>query len=211
MNHEEIAALWVAFNTGAEKLVVTRSHRGRVQDTSHTLRVRPEARGNMLSYRRDTIYSYHYWPFGQFVKNENGDTCVLWRNEKYSPSTGRQMYHAWRALGRVGFGSDSRLRPVFTIAGEPSLDHKANVTWYMAQIREKFDSALRASKYAVHKLQAAHDQHLELERYAAFFNYTIEPWVNPFASHEQMDKFETKLARLSIQSGIAITKFWRQA
>lgn len=210
MNHEEIAALWVAFNTGAEKLVVSRSHRGHSQDTSHTLRVKPEARGAKLSYRRDTIYSYHYWPFGQFVRNENG-TCVLWRDEKYSVSTGRHKYHAWKALGRVGFGSDARVRPVFTIEGEPSLDHKANIAWYMAQIREKFDGALRANKYAAEKLQAAHEQYLELERYAAFFNHTVEPWVNPFASREQMERFEAKLTRLSIQSGIAITKFWRQA
>jgi hypothetical protein len=53
--------------------------------------------GNTFWFKGPTIYSYRT-PIARFVKSANGAPVVLIGAERYSPSTGRQLSHIYRAV-----------------------------------------------------------------------------------------------------------------
>lgn len=202
MNHEQICAAWVAHNMGATTVVVSAKHRSKSGET--TIRVRSEAKASRISYRGDTIYSFHWWPFARFVKNDRGKSAIIYRDETCSSSTSKHQSELRRALARVPH------IPVFSIPGDPCLDHAANMKALIASINEFFEKAVRARQQAPNLVCAANLKHEELEAYAQFFGCGIPLWANPFENDPaRIRAFEAKLTKLSLQTGIVIHKFWR--
>ena len=205
MNHDLIASMWAAHNTGLAFISQTIHRKGGFTHEKH-MHVKSEARGSRLSFRGDTISSYHWWPFGQFATNEAGEKAVLFRSHRYSSSTGKHQNYARRALRTY---ADEV--PVFDVHDDMDASHGERIKGYMQRVRDGFDLALRARTQAGRHIEHAGAEHDEMLAYARFFNVEIPAWANPFATPGEVGAMEAKLTELSIKTGIPINSFWRTA
>jgi hypothetical protein len=203
MRHEVVALMWAAHNMGRRTIEYGVGRRSKARTV--TARVRPEYKGSRVSYRDDTIYSYHWWPMAMFVRSYHNELAVLVRTDTYSKSTTRHQYHVRDALRPYSV-------PVFSIGAAPTLDHEANIAAYQTKITELFAKALRAREKVPNLLHEAAQQRAEMQAYAEFFGVSESVWVDPFNSDPaKLLDFEARITKLSIRTGIPIHAFWRKA
>jgi hypothetical protein len=202
MNHEHLAYAWAAFNTGHDRLAVTIG-RGSTQHTA-MINVKPEMRGSRVSFRRDTIYSHHWWPMAKFIREPA--RAVLMRTDTYSISTSRHQLYVRRALA-------SRASiPVFEVQGDPVLDHDANIKGYVTRIHEHLAAASRATRYADRAVLEAQAVHTMLCSYIETFGLEqpLPQQLSPFKTADELIAFEARMTQLSLRLGVPIPPIWRQ-
>lgn len=198
MNHDQVATMWAAYNMGLSVVRVP------VKGGERRMRVQDCARGSRLSFSGTTIDSHHWWPFARFETNKAGEKCVIFRSQRYSVSTSQHQSYARQALRK--YASEV---PVFDVHDGIDASHGERIKGYMQRIRSGFDLAIKARTHAPVHIENARAEHEEMLAYARFFNVKIPAWANPFANPAQLVAMESKLAELSIKTGIPINAFWR--
>ena len=115
-------------------------------------------RGGNISFNRDTIYSYDWWPMARLLP----DGTVLLRDETYSQSTCQHQNHVWRAVY-------SRTRQIFNVIDCVNDDHAANIAHYVARCRESADQFWNSRYYG----SGGRARYLvcveEVKKYATYF------------------------------------------
>lgn len=115
-----------------------------------------------LYFRGDTIYSYRDgYPIGKLFTNGTGEKCVLIQEDRYSVTTAGHISAVRWA---------TRHMTCFTV---PYLSHdlEKNVSWYVAQSRERWEKAQRARSNAGDLLDEAEALSAHCENYCKFFNF----------------------------------------
>lgn len=127
--------------------------------------------GNM-SYRKRTIYSYHWWPIARIIDTEN--KVALFRAETYSVSTSRHQTLTRQALSRRGY----KIIDIPRITHENSQfggnltesDHMVNLEWFERQIEETLEQADRARLYRDTRMSVADSLIEAMSDYIDYFD-----------------------------------------
>lgn len=114
-----------------------------------------------LYFTGDTIYSYRdSYPIGKLFTNAAGEKCVLIQENRYSPTTAGHISAVRWA---------TRHLTCFTVP-YLSYDLERNISWYVAQSRERWEKAQRARSNAGDLLDEAEALSAHCENYCKFFN-----------------------------------------
>jgi hypothetical protein len=206
-NHGHICEMFVAFNRGHSHVTLEhwrkrRDHNGNLNHQTNA-RVRESAKGARVSYRGDTIYSYHYWPMAKFFRNARQEQCAIVRTDTYSNSTSKHQSYTRRSLDKAHV-------TCFYTSGPPCTDHHENAKDYQQRIAESFAKALRARDHTVMYVNEASRLYQELQAYCTFFDWPMPALVQA-VDVKQREKLETKLMKRCLTEGGVVHAFWRES
>jgi hypothetical protein len=104
-------------------------------------RSQEEGTSGNISFRGDSIYSYHWWEMARFYETKSGKRYVFIRDRSYSSSTGKHMGHVrgaippgWEAIRIPGNQSG-----YFSHSRGNLLDHEDNVKQITDRIKASHD------------------------------------------------------------------------
>lgn len=140
-------------------------------------------RSGNISFRGDTIYSYHWWPMGKWHTAPDGTQYVIMPDVPYSSSTGRQMDHVYTALPRNTPVYRSRMytQSYYSGSRRPVLEPEAVLPQFLEEIKKVYDNAFNMRMYSSERANTpVHWQFMSEavhKRASEFCKMTGVPWL----------------------------------
>ena len=111
-----------------------------------------------ITFDKDTIYSYGYWPMARFIPNKN---IVLIRNWPYSNSTAKHLNHVRRSIPDY-YEKIYVYNPASGFSNE-------NIKDMVSKIKESFEKFQTAQKYKKYYRDNEQSVRSELQKYCKLF------------------------------------------
>jgi len=127
-----------------------------------------------ISFRDDSIFSYHWWEMARFYTTKSGKKYLFIRSWSYSNSTSKHLSHVRRALHGHNYetiyvhGSFSR----YSSAGDCLLNHADNCQDFVNKMQNSFDK-LKKSRYPRSEYDFNQSQYQELKKYCSIFRLKV--------------------------------------
>ena len=128
-------------------------------------RTQDEGRAGNISFNKDIIFSYHWWPMARLLNNN----IVLIVNWPYSSSTAKHINYVYRAIPDYY----EKIYVVNPGKYQDEIPHNTNIEGFVEELKKYFDSFPLSRKYKSSILANSLKTISELQRYCDIFKLNI--------------------------------------
>jgi hypothetical protein len=124
-------------------------------------------RAGNISFNKDVILSYHWWPMAKFIN----DNTILLVNWSYSNSTSKHLNRLHRAI--PDYYKKVYVRQPCERYNYDNIPHEVNIQDFISRIKTDFDKFPRSNKYKSYILTNQQSIILNLIEYCNLFNLAL--------------------------------------